>query len=108
LIALLAGTVGVITAIATGTLALFIAATVVAGADQGVAIGAATRGPLHGSTLADRAPIFSVIHLICYGVVAFPSLISGRLPAPSRYRRSRSGTAHVPPSPPCSLSCRCT
>jgi hypothetical protein len=45
-----AGMIGVITAIATGTLALFIGATIVAGASQGNAISAATRGLLHGST----------------------------------------------------------
>ena len=66
MIAFLAGWIGIITAIATGTLALFIAATIVAGAGQGIAISAATRGLLHGSTLADRAPIFSVIYLLCY------------------------------------------
>ncbi|WP_344210640.1 MFS transporter [Kribbella sancticallisti] len=41
--------------------------------------GAATRGLLHGSTVADRAPIFSVIYLICYSAAAFPSLVSGQL-----------------------------
>src|SRR5207237_6618923 len=40
---------------------------------------AATRGLLHGSTPAERAPIFSAIYLICYGGAAFPSLISGQL-----------------------------
>jgi MFS family permease len=75
----LAGMIGIITAIATGTLALFVAATIVAGASQGIAISAATRGLLQGSTLADRAPIFSVIYLICYSAAAFPSLISGQL-----------------------------
>ena len=79
MIAFLAGMVGVVTAIATGTLALFIGATIVAGASQGIAISAAIRGLLHGSTQADRAPIFSVIYLICYSAAAFPSLISGQL-----------------------------
>jgi MFS family permease len=79
MIVFLAGMIGIITAIATGTLALFIAATIVAGASQGIAISAATRGLLYGSTLADRAPIFSVIYLICYSAAAFPSLISGQL-----------------------------
>ena len=79
MIVFLAGWIGIITAITTGTLALFIAATIVAGAGQGIAISAATRGLLHGSTLADRAPIFSVIYLLCYSGAAFPSLISGQL-----------------------------
>ncbi len=75
----MAGMIGIITAINTGTLALFIIATVFAGAGQGIAISAATRSLLHGSTLADRAPIFSAIYLICYSGTTFPSLISGGL-----------------------------
>ncbi|MEV5781371.1 MFS transporter [Streptomyces sp. NPDC052287] len=75
----LAGWIGIVAAIAIGTLALFIAATIVAGAGQGIAISAATRGLLYGSTLADRAPIFSAIYLLCYSGAAFPSLISGQL-----------------------------
>jgi MFS family permease len=79
MITFLAGMIGIITAIAAGTLVLFIIATIVAGAGQGIAISAATRGLLHGSTLADRAPIFSAIYLLCYSGAAFPSLISGQL-----------------------------
>jgi MFS family permease len=79
MIAFLAGMIGVVTAIATGTLALFIGATIVAGASQGIAISAAIRGLLYGAAQADRAPIFSVIYLICYSAAAFPSLISGQL-----------------------------
>src|SRR5499426_98361 len=79
MITFLAGMIGIITAIAAGTLVLFIIATIVAGAGQGVAISAATRGLLHSSTLAERAPIFSAIYLLCYSGAAFPSLISGQL-----------------------------
>jgi hypothetical protein len=79
MLAFLVGMVGVVVAINTGTLALFFVATAVAGAGQGIAISAATRGLLHGSTVAERAPIFSVIYLICYSAAAFPSLISGQL-----------------------------
>jgi MFS family permease len=79
MIAFLAGMIGIITAIVTGTLALFIAATIVAGASQGIAISAATRGLLHGSTLADRAPIFSAIYLLSYSSAAIPALIAGQL-----------------------------
>ena len=79
MLAFLAGMIGVITAIATGTLALFVPATIVAGASQGVAISAATRGLLHGSTIAERAPIFSAIYLICYSAAAYPSLLAGQL-----------------------------
>jgi MFS family permease len=79
MVAFLVGMVGVITAIGTGTLALFMAATIVAGAGQGIAISAAVRGLLCGSTLADRAPIFSVVYLLSYSGAAFPSLIAGAL-----------------------------
>lgn len=80
MIPFLAGMIGMITAINTGMLSLFIISTVFAGAGQGIAISAATRGLLHGSTVADRAPIFSAIYLICYSGTAFPSLISGQAP----------------------------
>ncbi|TDW77287.1 MFS transporter [Kribbella pratensis] len=77
--AFLAGWIGLITAITTGALPLFIAATIVAGAAQGIAISAATRGLLFGSTLPDRAPIFAVIYLLSYSGATVPSLISARL-----------------------------
>jgi MFS family permease len=79
MITFLTGMIGIITAIDTGTLVLFMFATVVAGAGQGIAISAAIRGLLHGSTLAERAPIFSAIYLLCYSGATFPSLISGEL-----------------------------
>ena len=79
MIAFLAGMIGIMTAIDAGTLVLFIIATIVAGAGQGIAISAATRGLLHGSTLADRAPIFSAIYLICYSGATLLSLVSGEL-----------------------------
>ncbi|SDL03952.1 Predicted arabinose efflux permease, MFS family [Arthrobacter sp. ov407] len=79
MVAFLAGMIGIITAIATGALALFIVATIVAGASQGIAISAATRGLLHGSAPADRAPIFSVIYLLCYSSATIPALIAGKL-----------------------------
>jgi hypothetical protein len=87
MIIFLAGMIGIITAIATGTLVLFITATIVAGAGQGIAISAATRGLLHGSTVADRAPIFSAIYLICYSAAAFPASSPVNFPTLSRYRR---------------------
>jgi MFS family permease len=79
MITLLAGMIGIIAAINAGTLALFIIATILAGAGQGVAISGATRALLHGGTLADRAPIFSAIYLVCYSGATFPTLISGKL-----------------------------
>jgi MFS family permease len=79
MIAFLAGWIGMITAITTGALPLFITATIVAGAAQGIAISAATRGLLYGSGLTDRAPIFAVIYLLSYCGATIPSLISAQL-----------------------------
>jgi MFS family permease len=79
MITFMVGMIGISTAISAGTLVLFIAATMVAGAGQGIAISAATRGLLHGSDQAERAPVFGIIYLLCYSGAAFPSLISGQL-----------------------------
>jgi hypothetical protein len=78
-VAFLAGMTGIITAITTGTLVLFIAATIVSGAAQGIAISAVTRGLLDGIALVDRASIFSVIYLISYSGATIPALIAGQL-----------------------------
>ena len=75
----LVGMIGVIAAIATGTLPLFIVSTILAGAAQGVAISAATRGLLAGSSIDDRAPTFSVVYLISYSGATIPALIAGQL-----------------------------
>src|ERR1044072_339934 len=72
MIGFLGGMVGVVTAIAIGTLVLFVAATVGAGAGQGIAISTTIRGLLGGSALADRAPIFSVIYLLSYSGATIP------------------------------------
>jgi MFS family permease len=79
MLAFLAGWIGLITATSTGALPLFIAATIVAGASQGVAISASTRGLLHGSTPIDRAAIFTVIYLLSYSSATIPSLIAAQL-----------------------------
>jgi hypothetical protein len=79
MIGFLLGLIGIITAVSIDGLALFIVATVVAGASQGIAISAATRGLLHGSTLAHRAPIFSVIYLLSYSGATIPALVAGQL-----------------------------
>ncbi|MBE1604036.1 MFS transporter [Actinopolymorpha pittospori] len=79
MIAFLVGWIGMITAITTGALPLFIAATIVAGVAQGIAISAATRGLLHGSRPIDRASVFAVIYLLSYSGATIPSLISAQL-----------------------------
>src|SRR4051812_31135871 len=53
MITFLVGMIGISTAIAAGTLVLFINATILAGVGQGIAISAATRGLLHGSIVAE-------------------------------------------------------
>jgi MFS family permease len=58
---------------------MFVVATVVAGAAQGIAISAATHGLLYGSTLADRAPTFAVVYLLSYSGATIPSLVSAQL-----------------------------
>ncbi|GAB3395808.1 MFS transporter [Humibacter soli] len=79
MVGFLVGMIGAITAITTDTLALFIVATVVAGASQGIATSATTRGLLHGSRVHDRAPIFSAIYLLSYAGATIPALIAGQL-----------------------------
>jgi MFS family permease len=79
MLSFLIGMVGIIAAIDTGALSVFIVATIFAGAGQGIALSAATRGLLQGSTIEDRAPIFSIVYLICYSGATFPSLIAGEL-----------------------------
>lgn len=79
MIMFLMGLVGAASATATGTLPLFIGASVVAGVGQGIAISAAIRGLLYGSMLAERAPIFATVYLINYGGAAILSLVSGEL-----------------------------
>jgi hypothetical protein len=104
MIIFLAGMIGIITAINVGTLALFIIATVVAGAGQGVAISGTTRGLLHGSALTDRASIFSAFYLICYSGATFPSLISGKLSKAFSLPQIAFGYGVLASVPPCSLS----
>lgn len=77
--AFLIGMIGMVAAIVTGTLTLFIASTIVAGASQGIAISAATSGLLFGSVIDDRAPTFSVIYLISYSGATIPALVAGQL-----------------------------
>lgn len=79
MIGFLIGMIGIVTAIVTGALALFIVATIIAGVSQGVAISASTRALLFGSTVTERAPIFSVIYVISYCASAIPSLLAGVL-----------------------------
>lgn len=78
MVVFLTGWVGIILGITTGALPLFIVGTAIAGSGQGISISGAVRGLLYGSTVADRAPIFSTVYLACYSGAAFPSLIAGQ------------------------------
>lgn len=79
MIIVLIGWISIITAMIINALPLFIAATIVTGVGQGIAVSATTRGLLHGSILADRASIFSAIYLLCYSGAALISLLFGQL-----------------------------
>lgn len=75
----LVGIIGVVASqVAAHTLA-FIVSSVVAGAGQGIAVSAAIRGMLHGTSADDRAPALAAIYLMCYVGAMVPSLISGQL-----------------------------
>ncbi|MEV8214000.1 MFS transporter [Leifsonia sp. NPDC077715] len=73
------GWAGLITANATGALPLFLVATIVAGVGQGIAISAVTHGLVFGSSIAERAAIFTVVYLLSYSGATIPSLIAGQL-----------------------------
>lgn len=73
------GMLNIVTAIATGTLVLFITASIVAGIGQGIAISSAIRGLMHGSAVAERAPIFATVYLLDYGGATILSLVSGQV-----------------------------
>jgi len=61
------------------SLPVFVVATIIAGTGQGIAVSAATRALLQGTTVVDRAPIFSAIYLMCYGGAAILSLVAAGL-----------------------------
>jgi MFS family permease len=61
------------------SLPVFVVATFIAGTGQGIAVSAATRALLQGTTVVDRAPIFSAIYLLCYGGAAILSLVAADL-----------------------------
>jgi MFS family permease len=77
----LLGWAGLITANSTGALPLFLGATIVAGVGQGIAISAVTHGLVFGSSVAERAAIFTVVYLLSYSGATIPSLIAGQLSA---------------------------
>ena len=75
----LVGLTGIIGALAMASPAGFIAFSVLAGIGQGIGVSASIRGLLHGTTTADRAPIFATVYLLCYLGAALASGVSGQL-----------------------------
>ena len=93
MVTLLTGWAGIVTAIDAGLLPFFFAATVVAGASQGVAISATTQGLLRGVNPSERAPILTVIYLLSYTSATVPSLIAARLSTTTSLSRIAWGYA---------------
>ena len=79
MIIFLAGWIGILVALTTGALPLFIGASVIGGVGQGIAISTAIRGLLHDSLLADRAPIFAAVYMINYSGAVILVLAAGEL-----------------------------
>jgi MFS family permease len=75
----LVGAAGLLMGIVTGSLPVFIVASVIAGTGQGVAMSGSVRGLLQDSDPAERSPIFAAIFLISYGGAAVASFVAGRL-----------------------------
>jgi MFS family permease len=75
----LVGMSAVVVAILTGAVWVFVAATVLAGTAQGVAISATTRALLQGRTVSERAHVFTAIYLISYLSATVPALVAGQL-----------------------------
>ncbi len=65
--------------IVTSSIVVFGIGGLLGGAGQGVAMGGAVRGLLHGSTPAERAPLFAGIYLISYSGPAVATTVSGQL-----------------------------
>jgi MFS family permease len=75
----LLGIAALLISLRADSFALLVAASAVAGAGQGVAVSATIRVLLHGSTPAERSPLFAAVYLISYSGAAVPSLVSGQL-----------------------------
>lgn len=73
------GVLGVLTALALDSVVLFIAASVVAGAGQGMAMSASVRSVLSTATPAETAPTMAAVYLLSYSGAMAASLISGQL-----------------------------
>lgn len=73
------GVAGALGALWTRTIVLFLVASVIAGAGQGMACTGSIRGIVEKTPPHDRAATMSAIFLICYAGAAVPSLVSGQL-----------------------------
>ncbi len=79
MVTFLLGVLTIVGAVGLKSLALFLVASAVAGAGQGIAISSTIRGFLHGSVIGDRAGVFGALYLIGYVGSALTSLASGQL-----------------------------
>lgn len=73
------GVLGVLTALALDSVVLFIAASIVAGAGQGMAMSASVRSVLSTATPAETAPTMAAVYLLSYSGAMAASLVSGQL-----------------------------
>ncbi len=79
MVTFLTGVLTIVASVNLGSLALFLVASAVAGAGQGIAISSTIRGFLHGSVITDRAGVFGGLYLIGYVGAALTSLVSGQM-----------------------------
>lgn len=79
MVTFLVGVLAIAGAVFSGSLTVFLVASAVAGAGQGIAISSTIRGFLHGSVIGDRAGVFGALYLIGYVGSALTSLLSGQM-----------------------------
>lgn len=79
LIAFMIAAIGFISALQFGSIAWFLAASLVAGVAQGAANTGSMRSVLNSAPTLDRAGLLSTVYLICYSSGAIPSLVAGQL-----------------------------
>lgn len=75
----LLGMAGLLTSLHLQGVAGFVAASVVAGIGQGMAVSASIRGIVRLAAPAERAPTMAAVYLMCYVGAMVPSLVSGQL-----------------------------
>lgn len=79
LVAFVVATAGILTALTTGQIGWFLAASALAGIAQGMANAGGMRTVLAHAAASDRAGLLATIYLISYTGAALPGLVAGRL-----------------------------